>query len=480
MAEAEASRARAFSMPLTGVPHGTSTSAGYPRTNTSPSLAAVSPATTLEDLRHFTSRALSLHHPLTPMSSLTASELIPLLHLDEVDVVRTAGFAKVVYNILCVIVGAGVLGLPSTLVATHWWGLLPMVAMAFLMNYSGQCLAFCALQDPTLLTYRDLGEKAFGYWGQFTVLVLQICNCAGPAVLFLVLMGKSIQLLLNDVLPYKQAVVLAATSTLPFCYFRTFGDVSLVSLGGLLASLLAIACVTISIVQNGLGRAPGVSSGEMSVVGLISVTARSCFAYSGHVVFPGILRVMKRPADFPSAMSASFVTITAIYVSFSALCYHTFGAATKANVLENLPVGPLRAMGLLMITAHINVAFCLYLNPVFYLLEEAAGVEMASGVRQSTAQVAGRVVIRTLFVTLLLVVAIAVPQFGAIMDLIGGTVCLATGLVLPLAFYWKLHRDELHPVTARLIWAGVGLACVLSVASTGLMVQSMVSAERAS
>eukprot|EP00667_Euglena_gracilis_P010196 EG_transcript_10368 len=448
MVEAEASRLRAASLPLAGDLPLRAAPGPYQRTHTSPLLSSLSPASTLEDLRHVTSRALSLHHPLTPLSSLAASELLPLLRLEDGDVVRTAGFSKVVYNILCVIVGAGVLGLPSALVATHWYGLLPMVAMAFLMNYSGQCLAFCALQDPTLLTYRDLGEKAFGYWGQFTVLVLQICNCAGPAVLFLVLMGQAIRLLLHNVLPYGHAVALAAASALPFCYFRTFGDVSLVSLGGLLASLLAIACVTLSIVTNGLGHGSPAPRGTVTLEGLISATARSCFAYSGHVVFPGILRVMRRPADFPRAMSTSFSVITAIYLSFSALCYHTFGAGTQANVLENLPDGPLKALGLLMITAHINVAFCLYLNPVFYLLEETAGVEMPSGARQSPGQVAGRVVIRTAFVTLLLGVAVGVPQFGAIMDLIGGTVCLATGLILPLAFYWKLHRAALNPVTA--------------------------------
>lgn len=42
--------------------------------------------------------------------------------------------------------------------------------------------------------------------------------------------------------------------------------------------------------------------------------ARSCFAYGGHAVFPGILRVMRQPTEFPAALTVAFVLISCVYV----------------------------------------------------------------------------------------------------------------------------------------------------------------------
>eukprot|EP00668_Euglena_longa_P000705 GGOE01000854.1.p1 GENE.GGOE01000854.1~~GGOE01000854.1.p1 ORF type:complete len:461 (+),score=151.06 GGOE01000854.1:75-1457(+) len=429
-------------------------------------------ACTAAELRHIYTRAVTLH-PLR--ASLTSSEMTPLLHLEDTDAVRSTGFAKVVFHLLCAVLGAGVLGLPSALVQTHWSGLLLMVGVAVVLNCSAQCLTHCALMDPGVLTYRDVGQRAFGASGQMAVLVCQVITCVGPAVLFLILMGQNIGLLLEGRLRPTESTCLAAMCTLPLCFFRTFGDVGIVSLGGLLASLVAIGCVSASILLNGLRSHPVEFAPGSTAAGLVSVTARSCFAYGGHAVFPGILRVMRQPTEFPAALTVSFVLISCIYVLFSALCYSTFGAGTKENVLENLPPDKLRDASLLMVTIHINAAFCLYMNPVFYLIEERLGVENRSGAEQDGVQVLGRVLLRSVLVLLLLAVALAVPYLGAVMDLVGGTVYLGMGLLLPLVFYWKLQRPALSRMQEAALWLLVGGGLLLSLASTTLTVGKIIS-----
>ena len=97
----------------------------------------------------------------------------------------------------------------------------------------------------------------------------------------------------------------------------------------------------------------------------------------------------QEPAEFPTALSASFGFVLLVYQGLSALAYMTYGSAVADNVLQNVPENALRTAAVVLITAHVLFAFALYLNPVFYLVEEDLGIEMASGAKQSPAQVCG-------------------------------------------------------------------------------------------
>ena len=98
------------------------------------------------------------------------------------DITRNSTLWTAVWNILCAMIGAGMLGMPGTLAGTSWYGLVVMVLGCGVMHFTGQCMAYCSLKDPSLMTYRDLGAKAFGWWGQMLVLVLQVCDTTRPAL----------------------------------------------------------------------------------------------------------------------------------------------------------------------------------------------------------------------------------------------------------------------------------------------------------
>ena len=88
---------------------------------------------------------------------------------------------------------------------------------------------------------------------------------------------------------------------------------------------------------------------------------------------------MRRPEEFPAAITLSFKMMVAVYMTFSALCYYAFGSATQDNVLKNMAPSRLRDLAIVMVTAHVLFAFSIWLNPVFYLFEETLGIEIATG-----------------------------------------------------------------------------------------------------
>eukprot|EP00669_Euglena_mutabilis_P014113 TRINITY_DN9157_c0_g1_i1.p3 TRINITY_DN9157_c0_g1~~TRINITY_DN9157_c0_g1_i1.p3 ORF type:complete len:120 (+),score=30.09 TRINITY_DN9157_c0_g1_i1:235-594(+) len=95
---------------------------------------------------------------------------------------------------------------------------------------------------------------------------------------------------------------------------------------------------------------------------------------------------------------------------------------------------------------------------------------MASGATQTPTQVAGRVAVRTLLVGLLLGIAIAVPFFGDIMSLIGGTAVTGCAVILPAAVYLKLRGDRLTAAERTFAWAvlagGCGVAALATISAT--------------
>eukprot|EP00669_Euglena_mutabilis_P001831 TRINITY_DN12409_c0_g1_i1.p1 TRINITY_DN12409_c0_g1~~TRINITY_DN12409_c0_g1_i1.p1 ORF type:complete len:390 (-),score=136.35 TRINITY_DN12409_c0_g1_i1:17-1186(-) len=387
-ASGASARSRAISMPASRTPalHSFTDAFADVRAASSPLILNVG------GLAYPHSRALTLS------SQHKTAESLPLVKslsgIGAVDTIRNTTIPKAVYNILCCTIGAGAMGLPGTLGSASWWGLLPMCASCAVLHSTGQWLTQCILDDEDLVTFRDLGEKAFGWLGQASVLVCQSVNCIGTAVLFIVLAGQNLRLMLDGTVgPYSIDVYLttATAIALPFCFLRNVDDMWWVSLAGFCSSVGALLCITGSVLLHSLPHPETpVQYAAPTPASLLAAVSVAVFAFGGHAAYPGILRVMRDPDEFPVALSSSFSIVAAVCLPFAALGYYAFGATLRDNVLQNLTDTPLRAAGILAITAHVLFAFAPCLNPVFYVLEAELGIEMATGAAQSSAQVAGR------------------------------------------------------------------------------------------
>ena len=111
--------------------------------------------------------------------------------------------------------------------------------------------------------------------------------------------------------------------------------------------------------------------------GVFSACLVVCFGYGGHMslVFPGLLGVMKRPSEYKSALSIAFSMKTWAFMIFPGIFFFAFGADTRPNFLHNMPKSDLTALATILMTSQIALMFALVLNPVFYLLEVALGIE---------------------------------------------------------------------------------------------------------
>lgn len=86
------------------------------------------------------------------------------------------GLGKASFNIITIVMGAGVLNLPKAVAETGWLGILLLILMGILSGYTSVVLSKCMYEDqkemrgePQYPTYTDVGERAFGVVGKWFV-----------------------------------------------------------------------------------------------------------------------------------------------------------------------------------------------------------------------------------------------------------------------------------------------------------------------
>ncbi|WOL20264.1 hypothetical protein Cni_G29068 [Canna indica] len=159
--------------------------------------------------------------------------------------------------------------------------------------------------NPQARTYPDIGEIAFGRWGRLLVSVFLYLELYLVATEFLILEGDNMEKLFPreddfDVAGIrvggKQGYILVgALVILPTTWLRSLDVLSLVSLGGVLASI----GVVVSVLWGGF---TGVGFREKGVLinwsGIPTAVSLFGFCYAGHSVFPTIYTGMKDKKRF--------------------------------------------------------------------------------------------------------------------------------------------------------------------------------------
>ncbi|GFR87476.1 vacuolar amino acid transporter 1 [Elysia marginata] len=154
-----------------------------------------------------------------------------------------------------------------------------------------------------------------------------------------------------------------------------------------------------------------------------------CFGFGGHQVFPTIQVDMKKPEKFHWTALFSFLTILSMYFPVALAGFLAYGSNLKDNILLSLTPGPMHTTTTILISGHLMAGFVILLNPVSQEFEDCFNVPNGFSFR--------RILARTVLVGLVLFVALSVPQFGAVLALIGGSTMTLIIFIIPATCYLK-------------------------------------------
>ena len=180
-----------------------------------------------------------------------------------------------------------------------------------------------------LNTYGDIGTKAAGRWGRYVVIGSQVGTCVGAGILYIVLAGSNINQVIKANAPNINIaesawIAVAGALVLPMSYFKTMHELAIMSLFGVLTSVITVI-VTVIESLTAPESTQNHNYGDISFEGCLNGIATVIFAYGGHVVFPAVQKVMRTPSHFTMAIGISLGTSMVLYLIMGCVGYAQFG-----------------------------------------------------------------------------------------------------------------------------------------------------------
>ena len=177
--------------------------------------------------------------------------------------------------------------------------------------------------------------------------------------------------------------------------------------------------------------------------------------------------------SFTYVAVVSFIFITVLNVSFGAICVLLFGANTKSNVLQNLdnPVWAGNAVRLLLC---VDLLFTVPM--VLAAGRQLVEGQLVHGDFATKHETLVRNGCRLALVIAVYAIALAVPDFGDMVSLVGGFANCLMGLILPpLCFISAAPDGKIARVACGALLCIALFGSALLISSTAFTLQSIVS-----
>jgi len=255
------------------------------------------------------------------------------------------------------------------------------------------------------------------------------------------------------------ALVIAA-----FLWFHVWFD-NMNQLGNLsflsvVATLLLVIVVVVDVFQN-----VSEDRGEHEVIKLSSSFWSSfvafAFSFGAHPVLPSVVRDMREPQKYPAMSSVTFLIITISYLPITIIGYWAFGDKVASPILDNVEDGVMKMVSIACLLLNLLISYAVCINPSEQALEKTLEKPLKLD-QPGPLKKVKQVLLRTVFVGVTLGIAIAIPDFPLVLDLVASLTNTFTVFVLPCAFYSKIFFRKLwwpvHVVNGIIIAIGF-VAC---------------------
>ncbi|KAL9099193.1 MAG: hypothetical protein Q9163_005269 [Psora crenata] len=374
---------------------------------------------------------------------------------------------QTVFNAANVLIGVGLLSLPLGLRQSGWLiGMTFLLLAALVTRYTASLLAKCQDLDQSLITFSDVAWKAFGRRARVITGVLFSFELVSVCVALLVLFADTLDALIPGwgVTEWK---ILCGLIVLPL----NFLPLRYLSITSVLGILCCLGIATLIFVDGlikphypGSLREPAVSSLfprnwsdlPLSFGLLIS-------PWGGHGVFPNIYRDMRHPQKYAKAVNYTFAVTYLLDVAVAVAGYLMFGDMILDEVTSNifLTRGYPHALSVFMAVFIAIIPLTkvpLNARPLFVLAEDFIGLNSHS---LPSSRLLGlpnysrgflRSAVRVITIVVIVLIAILVPSFDAIMALLGSAMSFSICIILPVAFHLKLFYKDIGRLEKVLHW----------------------------
>ena len=396
-------------------------------------------------------------HDLAMSESRTSSPLLakgtkPDQEDAEKELDNKTSSLQAFFNIFNANMGTGVLAMPYVIRLTGYWGIILIILVAALGNYTGKLLIYCLQEDTAYeniskSTYADLGEAFWPRYGRVMVHITNFFEQFSHCTLFLIMCGTVLHHTFPDSFVSESVwIAVVSIAVLPCAGVRTMKHISWISLLTVIVALVTSTCVLVYALahyqQWRTHELASLSFKEMSIaMGIIVVT------YSSQAYLPIIEKSMRYPGEFNAIMDFTYTLVTIIKFNYGILVFFCFREHTEQIMTLSVPHGAFRIS---LSLAVILTALLFYVVPMFTLydiFEHQLNIPLFAEMKDEplgcNKKSTPKLVFRFVFILLSTLVAIFVPHFGLLMAFVGGFTGTILVLIYPCLFHIKLHYSTM-------------------------------------
>ncbi|CAD5227811.1 unnamed protein product [Bursaphelenchus xylophilus] len=342
-------------------------------------------------------------------------------------------------------VGGGLVTLPVATVQTNLYVSIGLILfMCAVTMYTAHILGKCwnmlldrypKYRKHCRKPYPEIARRALGKKWKSAVSFCIDTTQFGIAVVYLLLSAKNIRDLIlihvKSEISYCYVVLIVAACFLPCTFLKSPQDFWAAVVVGMFTSAVSAVLITLGGILDFGTCSPHRELPPMVPTNYFLAIGTYMFSYCGHAAFPTIQHDMKRPSDFPKSVVTAFLLTSFMYAPVSFVGYLTYGDSMKHSVINSLQIDWIQQTVNILITIHCILTLTIVLNPLNQEIEDIFKVPHEFGLK--------RISVRTLTMLAVVFVAESVPNFGPLLDLVGGSTMTMTGLIFPCLFFLRLN-----------------------------------------
>ncbi|XP_071531711.1 uncharacterized protein [Panulirus ornatus] len=348
--------------------------------------------------------------------------------------------------------GAGFLALPRALADAGWLGIPMLLIFCISVAFAGTRLGRCWVileerwpeyREPARQPYMEIAYKSLGNTGRKVTLWSVVLNLFGSTTVFIILISEMISGVISSLevgdctITKCQLVIIVGVCMIPITWLGTPKDFWQASVLAVVSTLVAVVVIIVTIFverdtlpENPVYPNPTVTSFSLGFGAIL-------FAFGGAAVFPTIQNDMKDRSEFWKSVIVGFLGILAMYLPVGITGYVMYGNEVDNNILQAVDPSIPVIVAIALEIVNLMCTYIISLNPVAQSVEEILSIPDNFGWK--------RCLLRTAMVVLQMIICLAVPDFGLILNLIGGSLITLCTFILPPLMYMKLIDQKSEP-----------------------------------